>query len=128
MTLDDEFYGAAIKRITWLSIGLAMVGVAGAWVVRGPSAAGGFAVGAAISFANLEMFKLIAAVLGRGGKGPGQMSAGILFGARYLIAGIGIYAIVRITQIALGAVFVGLLVSGGAVLLEILYEITFLKL
>jgi hypothetical protein len=128
MTVDDEFYARAIGRITWLTAGLAIVGAAVAWVVRGPSAAGGFAVGAVISLANLEMFKMIAKVLGKGGGGPGRTSAGILFGARYLVAGIGIYAIVKITRIALGAVFAGLLVSGGAVLLEILYEITFLRL
>ena len=128
MTIDDEFYARAVGRITWLTAGLAVAGAIVAWVVRGPQAAGGFAVGAVISLANLEMFKMIATVLGKGGGGPGKASAGILFGARYLVAGIGIYAIVRITQIALGAVFAGLLVSGGAVLLEILYEITFLKL
>ncbi|HEY4362713.1 MAG TPA: hypothetical protein VGN17_17220 [Bryobacteraceae bacterium] len=128
MTIDDEFYARAIGRITWLTAGLAIVGGVVAWVMRGPQAAGGFAVGAVISLANLEMFKMIGKVLGQGGGGPGKTSAGILFGARYLVAGIGIYAIVRITQIALGAVFAGLLVSGGAVLLEILYEITFLRL
>ncbi len=128
MTVDDDFYARAVGRITWLTAGLAVAGAIVAWVIRGPSAAGGFAVGAVISLANLEMFKMIATVLGKGGGGPGKTSAGILFGARYLVAGIGIYAIVRLTQIALGAVFAGLLVSGGAVLLEILYEITFLKL
>jgi hypothetical protein len=128
MTVDDEFYARAIQRITWLTAALSIAGTAVAWIVRGPSAAGGFAVGAVVSLANLEMFKMIAKVLGKGGGGPGRTSAGILFGARYLVAGIGIYAIVRITRIAHGAVFAGLLVSGGAVLLEILYEITFLRL
>jgi hypothetical protein len=128
MTIDDGFYARAVTRITRLTAGLAIAGALAAWAFRGPQAAGGFAVGAVISLANLEMFKMIAKVIGKGGGGPGKTSAGILFGARYLVAGIGIYAIVRITRIALGAVFAGLLVSGGAVLLEILYEITFLKL
>lgn len=124
--MTDDFYTGAIARITRLTI---LVGAAGTLVAlgfRGPRAGGGFLIGALISYASLLSWKGLANALGTSGKPPARASA-VALGSRYLIAGAVIYGIFKITGITLGAVFVGLLASLAAVLLEILYEAAFLK-
>jgi hypothetical protein len=125
--VNDEFYAQAIRRITGLTAAVGLLGSGIALIVRGPEVAGGFLVGAAVSLLNLEFWKLIARALGRSLTKPAPAAAAVFLGARYLIAGAVIYAIVRVSRITLGAVFAGLLVSLAAIILEILYEYTFLK-
>lgn len=127
MTLTDDFYTQALRRITLLTAGLGAAGTLAAWALRGSRDAGGFLVGAAISYASLWSWKRLAGALANSGKAPSRSSA-VLFGARYLVAAAVIYAIVEVSGITLGAVFVGLLVSLAAAFLEILYELTVLKL
>jgi len=124
--VTDEFYTAATARILRLTI---LIGVAGALVAfawRGPRAGGGFLTGAAISYVSLLSWKNLADSLGASAKPPARASAALL-GSRYLIAAAIIYVIFKITGITLGAVFAGLLASLAAVLLEILYEVAFLR-
>ena len=125
--MNDEFYAQAIRRITALTAVLGALGSAIAWMVRGSDVAGGFLVGAVVSLVNLEFWKLIARALGRSISKPPPMAAAVFLGARYVIAGAVIYAIVKVSRITLGAVFAGLLVSLAAIILEILYEYAFLK-
>jgi hypothetical protein len=48
----------------------------------------------------------------------------ILFGLRYLIFGAAVYVIVKFFQINAVAALIGFLTAVGAVVLEILYELT----
>ena len=123
----DAYYAQAIRRITGLTALLGLLGAGVVLILRGPSVAGGFLVGAVVSLLNLEFWKLLARSLGRAITKPPPMAAAVFLGARYLIAGAVIYAIVKVSRITLGAVFAGLLVSLAAIILEILYEYAFLK-
>lgn len=124
-----DFYDRALRRIGRLTIVLGAIGVAAALLLRGPTAAGGFFLGAAISALNFARLRRLAAALGASekvsGKGIGSL---ILSGSGYLIAAAAIYVIVKITGVDLGAVFAGLLVAFAAVFLEVIYELVFIKL
>jgi len=123
--MSDEFE-PTLRRILRFAVLLGLAGAAVAFVIRGPRAAGGFLAGSAISALSLESWKRFARGLNSSETRPGATSA-VFLGARYLIAGAVVYAIVKLTGITLGAVFVGLLVSLAAVLLNFLYELAFLK-
>lgn len=122
----NEFFDRALHRITWITIILGAAGALALLGVRGSRDAGGFFVGAAISTLSLESWKVLARGLDASA-GKGVRGLAILLGARYLIAGGVIYAIVKVSGVTLGAVFAGLLISLAAVLLEFLYELAFLN-
>jgi len=124
--VTDEFYVAAMARIARMTVVVGAAGTIVALAWRGLPAAGGFLTGAAISYISLLSWKSLANSLGTSGKAPLRGNA-VLLGSRYLIAAAIIYVIFKITGITLGAVFAGLLASLAAVLLEILYEIAFLR-
>lgn len=124
---NDFSYDQALRRITYLTLALGAMGTVVALFARGPRVSGGFLLGSLISYASLWSWKSLAGGLARSGTVPRRGSA-VFLAARYLIAGTIIYAIVKVSGITLGAVFVGLLVSLAAAFLEILYELTVLRL
>lgn len=123
--MSDEFE-ATLRRIMFFAFSLGIAGVVAAVLFRGLREAGGFLVGSALSALSLESWWRFARGLSSSGTKSMGMIAAVL-GARYLFAGAVVYAIVKITGITLGAVFVGLLVSLAAVLLNFLYELAFLN-
>lgn len=123
--ITNEPHDRVLHRITLLAMVVGAIGALVLLMVRGPRDAGGFLVGAAISTLSLESWKMLAR--GLAGSGNKPRGVALLLGARYLIAGGIIYAIVKVSGITLGAVFAGLLVSLAAVLLEFLYELAFLN-
>ena len=122
---NNDFYDVTLRRMTRFTIALGAIGALALLAARGPRDAGGFLVGAAISAAGLESWKMLARSLGAPANKPRALA--LLLGARYLIAGALVYAIVKVSGVTLGAVFAGLLVSLAAVLLEFLYELAFLN-
>jgi ATP synthase I chain len=123
----DFSYDQALGRILRSTLLLGVAGTVGALIVEGTKGGGGFLVGATVSVLNFAWLKSLTGSLDSSGKRPWRGSA-VLLGARYLIAGGVIYAIVKLSGIAVGAVFAGLLVSLAAVILEVLYELIFLRL
>jgi hypothetical protein len=61
-----------------------------------------------------------------GGKPP-RASVAVILGLRYLLLGLGAYAILKFSEISLTAALVGLFVSTGAVILEILIELIYAR-
>jgi len=122
--VTNNDYHLTLRRMTRFTLALGAAGALAVLLVRGPRDAGGFLVGAAISAAGLESWKMLARAAGGSGK---PRALALLLGARYLIAGALIYVIVKVTGITLGAVFAGLLVSLAAVLLEFIYELVTLR-
>jgi hypothetical protein len=120
-------YDQALGRILRFTLALGAAGTVGALILEGAKGGGGFLVGAVVSLLNFAWLKNLTGSLDSSGKRPWRGSA-VLLGARYLIAGAVIYAIVEFSGIAVGAVFAGLLVSLAAVVLEVLYELIFLRL
>jgi hypothetical protein len=51
----------------------------------------------------------------------------VILGLRYLLLGLGAYAILKFSEISLMAALVGLFVSTGAVILEILIELIYAR-
>ncbi len=96
-------------------------------LIRSLNDASGFVVGASISLLNFRWWKGLANALGGpSGERPLRANAAFL-SARYAIAAVAIYAIVKFLGVTLAAVLAGLFVSVAAILLEILYELLFIR-
>ena len=80
---------------------------------------------AAASIYNFRRLKGIAAAIDPEGK-PRTISA-VLVGLRYLLLGGICFVIIRYFEVSLLAIFAGLLVSVAAVLVEIVYELLFIR-
>jgi hypothetical protein len=83
----------------------------------------GFAIGAAISAVNYRLLNRTVDLIGTGER-PRKPSVALL-ALRYLILGASGYVIVTYLELNAPAVFIGLLVSVAAVILEILYELIY---
>jgi hypothetical protein len=112
-------YHLAVRRIVRVSLVVGAIGVVATLALSGLRPAAGFLAGAAISAVNL--WGLVRIVNGLGGSRMG--ASAILFLLRYLLIAGGVYVIVKLLDITPGAVFVGLLVTTAAVIVEALYEL-----
>ena len=128
MDPDQLFYGRALARIQFLMVFLSGVGMVVAGVYGGWRWAAGYLLGAIASYANFRWLKQIVSALSDAAtsKSPGTRVA-VVFGLRYLLLGIGAYAILNFSTLSLAAAFVGLFVSVAAVILEILYELIYAR-
>lgn len=90
--------------------------------VRGWRGAAGFALGSALAVANYHLWKRVAEAIGGSGARPKTASA-IFMGARYLILGAVLFAIIKFFEVSALALLAGLLVPAAAVLVEIIYEL-----
>lgn len=120
VSLDDRF----LQRVVRFTIALGLLGAAVAWLRFGPRTAGGFLCGASISILNFWTLERMTVSITSSGTARG--SAG-LFGLRYFMVGGAVYVIVKILEISLMSVLAGLFVSAAAVIVEILYELVFLR-
>ena len=82
----------------------------------------GFAIGSAIAVFNYHLWKRVAYAIGRPGARPKSASA-VFLGARYLLLGIALFAIIKYLGVSPLALLAGLLVPAAAVLVEIVYEL-----
>jgi hypothetical protein len=126
---DQElFYRDAMRRIYLNLLWVSAAGTAAALIFAGWRASAGFAAGAAVSAVNFRWFHRLVDALGPT-QPPSRSMAGMAWflGFRYLIFGLGAYAIVRYFRIQPAALVAGLLVVVAAVLLEILYELIYAR-
>ena len=121
----DFSYENALRRIRLLAVAVGITGTAAVLVAQGVRTASGFLLGAALSLLSFEGLSSLANALG-GSKKPGLLAA-LLIGLRYVVIACALYVIVRILGFTAGAVLAGLLASFGAVVLEILYELIFIR-
>ena len=116
----------AVGRIVRFTLGLIVLGAA-VWLgVAGWRGGSGFLLGGLISYLNFRWLKRTVDSLGQapGAKAP-RASIAVFLGLRYLLLGLGGYAIVKYSEISLTAALVGLFVPTGAVILEILIELIY---
>lgn len=126
MERDSKFYLAAARRIRFLMIALAVGGAAVAYALGGREWAIGYTYGACFSILNYALFKRIAERIGEPAEnGPGKATAAVLLGIRYVTFGLLGYVIVKYFHVSFMAAVVGCLVSVAAVIVEILYELTY---
>jgi hypothetical protein len=116
----------AVWRISRISLALTGSGAAIYFAMAGWRGGCGFLLGAVVSYLNFRWLKRTVNALGEtaGGKPPRAWVA-VVLGLRYLLLGLGAYAILKYSEISLTAALVGLFVSTAAVLLEILIELIY---
>jgi hypothetical protein len=116
----------AVGRIVRITLGMIVIGAAIWWAVAGWRGGSGFLLGGLISYFNFRWLKRTVDSLGQApGAKPPRASVAVFLGLRYLLLGLGGYAIVKYSEISLTAALVGLFVPTGAVILEILIELIY---
>ncbi|MBM3812651.1 MAG: hypothetical protein FJW20_13570 [Acidimicrobiia bacterium] len=125
---QEQFYRDAMRRIYLNLLWLSAAGTLASTIGGGWRAGAGFAAGAAVSVFNFRWFHKLVDALGPT-QGPSRSKAGMAWflGFRYLIFGLGAYAIVRYFRIQPAYLVAGLLVVVAAVMLEILYELVYAR-
>jgi hypothetical protein len=121
--MSDVFdFDRAAARIGHSMVWLAIAGTLAAWAAAGWRWAGGFLLGAVISWVNYWALRRLVENLG--GQRPGRKSiGGIWFAARLILLAGASYVILRFTPISVLAVLIGLFVLIAAVFVEAAYEI-----
>ena len=107
---------------------IAIAALATAFVYFGWRIAVGFALGAAIAYLNFHWLKRTVYAVGEAAAGkPPRLRFAVLLGLRYVLLGLGAYAIVRFSEISLTAALFGLFVPTAAVIVEILIELLYAR-
>lgn len=118
---SEEFYGRVVRRIGWIIIALGISGSIAAAAWNGIRAGGAFLIGAGISYVSFLGWKRVTVALG-----PSPKKQNASFYALRMIAVVaGAWVIIKFLGLNLAAAALGLLVSGVAVVLEILYELIY---
>ena len=123
MTIPEDRLAAG-ARLNKLILAAAAGGTLTAGWWHGWLAAGGFALGAAVSWINYRWLERTVRRLGERRSGAGMS---VLAGLRYAILGLGAYVILRFSKISLPAALAGLFVSVAAVLAETLVQLWYAR-
>jgi hypothetical protein len=115
--------GAVARRVYLIMAAIAAGGLAGAWILWGIPGLAGFAVGALISFGNAWWTSRIAMSIGPGGEKPGAASFVAVF--RYLLMLGILYVILDYSETGFLAALAGCFVHIVAVVLEVVFELTY---
>ena len=126
MTADEVLLDKAIGRMRTAMLWLAFGGAIAAWLWQGWSYGLGFLAGALASAVNFHLLHQVTATLGPEMPRPRSRMVGF-FCLRYLLLGLGGYVIVKIFGLNLTAALLGLFVAAAAVILEIFYEIIYVR-
>lgn len=121
---DAAFYDRALRRIYTLILSLGFAGAVAIVWLKGWQWGLGFLLGTAVSLLNFRWLHQLVGALGPDRPRPRKRLV-LFLGLRYLLLGIGGYAIVKGLGLDLKAALFGLLVPVAAVLIEILFELTY---
>lgn len=122
----DLFYERALRRIYIHMIWIGLAGCAVAAWRFGWAAGMGFLVGAAVSVINFRWLHRLADSLDPAAPRP-RKGLKLLLPLRYVLFGVAGYVIVRYFRVNMLAALVGLFVAVAAVLVEILYELIYVR-
>lgn len=124
---SEAFYSGALDRISRLMPVLAVVLSAAAWWHYGWRIALGFACGSAVSYFNFHWLKRVVAALADRAthSGEKQSSDGVVgrFLLRYVLMGLGAYAIFTVSPASIYGLFAGLFLPVAAIACEAAYEL-----
>jgi hypothetical protein len=121
MTNETEFYDQVVRRISRIIVGLGVVGAVVVAVRKGAGSGFAFLIGSAISFASFWGWRYLVDALG-----PNPQPRKPVFFVIRLLALVGVaWVIIKFLGLNLAAAALGLLVSGAAVVLEIIYELIY---
>ena len=123
---DNAFYNRVVRRISRIILALGAMGAIGAALWKGLPSGFAFLIGAAVSFASFSSWRYVASILVpvEGPANPAKRHPG-LFVLRLLALFAVAWVIIKFLGLNLAAAAVGLLVSGAAVVLEIVYELIY---
>ena len=118
---DPGSYDRFVRRVQWIILALAVAGALGLSFSRGIRTGMAFVVGSAISFTSFWGWQRIVDALG-----PTPRKRGRLFFVLRLLALVALACvIIKYLRLNVAAAAVGLLVSGAAVILELIYEMIY---
>jgi hypothetical protein len=118
----------AVERISRLTLALIACGTAIYFGIAGWRGGCGFLLGGLGSYLSFRMLKrTVDSLGGTSGEKPPRASVAVFLGLRYLLLGLGAYAILRFSEINLMAALVGLFAPAAAVILEILVELIYAR-
>ena len=131
MTAKANYSDRALARIVRIGAALGVVGTIAVLIRYGPRTAVGFLAGAVLSLLNFYGLRRVVDALSPTPANPapraGMRASPIFWIFRYLFfAGI-VYVIVKGLGISLMPILAGLLVVAAAIIVEILYEITYAR-
>ena len=123
MMLQNDFYDQVVRRITRIIFALALLGAAAFTLVNGIRDGFAFLIGGAISYVSFLGWRhLVDAVSPSGTK-----RSSTLFVMRTIALVALAYVIIRFLGLNVRAALLGLLVSGAAVILELIYELIYAR-
>ena len=123
MMLQNDFYDQVVRRITRIIFALALLGAAAFTLVKGIRDGFAFLTGSAISYVSFLGWRhLVDAVSPSGTK-----RSSTLFVMRTIALVALAYVIIRFLGLNARAALLGLLVSGAAVILELIYELIYAR-
>ncbi len=127
MTINAEqlHFETALRRIARGTVALGAAGCAICLFWRGWKWALAYLLGAAASYLNFRWLKRVVDALGGALSARPSPKFAILIGLRYVLLGAGAYVIVNFTSLSLPAALIGLFVPVAAVILEIIFELTY---
>jgi hypothetical protein len=118
---DPGAYERFVKRVQWIILALAVAGALGLSFSRGIRTGMAFVIGSAISFTSFWGWQRVV-----DGLGPNPRQRGRLFFVLRLLALVALACvIIKYLRLNVAAAAVGLLVSGAAVILELIYEMIY---
>jgi ATP synthase I chain len=123
----EAFYSGALDRISRLMVALAVVFSLGAWWRYGWRVSLGLVCGSAVAYLNFHWLKRVVTALADRATEPGhtKSSKGVVFRflLRYLLMGLGAYAIFTVSPASLYGLFAGLFLPVAAIACEAAYEV-----
>jgi len=118
---DSEFYDRAVRRIGRIIMALGVIGAISMAALKGISSGFAFLIGSAISFTSFWGWRHLADALV-----PTSKKRRSAFFVLRLVGMIALaWVIIKFLRLNLAAAALGLLVSGAAVVLEIVYELIY---
>jgi ATP synthase I subunit len=126
-TKSETFYAGALERIRSIMVSLGLLLSVGAWAAFGPRPALGFALGGAIAYINFYWLKRVVSVMADRITQTGKRESGkgivLRFLLRYVLMGVGAYAILSVSPASLYGLLTGLFLPVAAIACEAGYEL-----
>jgi ATP synthase I chain len=118
---DEASFKAFLQRVQWIILVLALAGSSGITVFMGVRSGAAFLIGAIISFASFWGWQRVVERLG-----PEPKSRNRSYFVLRLLALVAVaWVIIKYLRLNVAAAAFGLLVSGAAVVLELIYEMIY---
>lgn len=123
MTEDPAFYERALRRMSGVSIVLALAAAIAIGVRLTWTDAAGFAAAAFAAILNFHWWKRLTRALEPSGETPARPASAVFLGMRYLMLGMVCFVIIKFFGVNYLALIAGLLVPVAAALVEMVYEL-----